>query len=202
MEICTFARMGLTDQLDDDEKLLANGGYGGKDFAAWMETPTGENNADQRMKQCARARHECINGWLTKFGALSKEYHHNLEKHGLVFGSIANLVQLKIMKDGPPFQVEYNDKDVPLKYYKDGEDDGHGRSVVVARTATVDEWLLAQPFDDDETSDDDSMDGLYADNGQYDDDGSDSEYAAKVAEELMVKTKKPKKKIMVLPPEL
>ena len=46
------------------------------------------------------------------------------------------------------------------------------------------------------------MDGLYADNGQYDDDGSDSEYAAKVAEELMVKTKKPKKKIMVLPPEL
>lgn len=115
--------MGLTDQLDDDEKLLADGGYGGKDFSAWMETPTGHNNADQRMKQVARSRHECINGWLTKFGALHKEYHHNLEKHSLVFGSIANLVQLKIMKDGPPFMVEYNDKEVPLKYFKDGEED-------------------------------------------------------------------------------
>ena len=55
--------------LDDDEKLLADGGYSGKDFSAWMERPTGLNNADQRMKQVARTRHECINGWLTKKNA-------------------------------------------------------------------------------------------------------------------------------------
>lgn len=43
------------------------------------------------------------------------------------------------------------------------------------------------------------MDGLYRDCGQYDDDGSESEYAVFLKEQHMVKTKKIPKKIMVLP---
>ena len=116
-----ITKMGLTDMVNEDEKLLADGGYSGEEFSAWMETPNGRNDADQRMKQVARSRHEAINGWLVKFDCLFDEYHHSLDKHGLVFGAVANLVQLKIMKNGPPFMVEYNDVEVPLKYESDGD---------------------------------------------------------------------------------
>ena len=46
------------------EKIVADGGY--RDGGDFMETPTGLNNPDQRMKKVARARHETVNCSLQK----------------------------------------------------------------------------------------------------------------------------------------
>ena len=62
--------------------------------------------------------------------------------------------------------VEYNDVEVPLKYESDGD----------FKEMMQEWWLAVRQFDDDETTtDDESLDGLYRDYGQYEDDGSDSE---------------------------
>ena len=98
-----------------DEKALADGGYNGA--PQFFETPNGLNNEDQRMKQCARARHETVNRQFKRWKILSERYHNSLERHGLVFMAIANITQLFIEVNGHDeegneaiFQVEYNDR--------------------------------------------------------------------------------------------
>ena len=105
-----IARDFLHQALDPDELCLADGTC--RDGHGWCETPTGENNDDQCMKEVARCRHEVINGWFKKFGCLSQCFRHHRTKHGRVFTAVANIVQAKIQLENPPFQVDYDDNSI------------------------------------------------------------------------------------------
>jgi hypothetical protein len=102
---------------------LADGGY--QDGYEFFETPTGESNEDQRMKQIARARHETINRRMKEFGILQQQYTGDLNKHVFIFMCIANLTQFQIevngtywLEYGGPetglFDVEYYDRIDPV----------------------------------------------------------------------------------------
>ena len=95
-------------ELDDDEMILADGTHSdGKEF---FVTPTGLNNADQKMKQMARARHETVNGRFKAWGCLKNRFRHSLDKHHLVVMAIANIIQLLIeTEEECVFQVDYFD---------------------------------------------------------------------------------------------
>ncbi len=95
-------------EMDCGEKYLADGGY--RDAAAgYSETPTGQNNPDQRMKARVQARHETVNRLLKNFGILHRTYRHHKSKHGMVFWAVANLVQANIMLEKTVHQVQYFD---------------------------------------------------------------------------------------------
>ena len=103
----SISRDGLTDALAPDELFLADGTY--RDGHGWAITPTGFNNADQRMKAVARARHETINGLFKDFHVLKDCFHHHRTKHGRVFTAVANIIQAKLQLENPTFQVNYDD---------------------------------------------------------------------------------------------
>jgi len=110
-----ITRMGLNQALERDEKYLADSGYREPD--GWAESPNGLNNEDQKMKQKARVRHECINGWFKNFGVLKQCFTmHHRSKHGMVTRAIANVLQMKIKSDDPPFQVVYDDNTYVFKH--------------------------------------------------------------------------------------
>jgi DDE superfamily endonuclease len=98
----------------EDEMALADGGY--QDGYEFFETPTGHNNADQRMKAQARARHETINRKLKQWGILGQRFRQSPDQHGKYFMAVANLVQYLIIgstlcpeRERHLFQVVYND---------------------------------------------------------------------------------------------
>jgi hypothetical protein len=102
-----IARDVVVHKLRRGEKILADGGY--RDGGIYMETPTGLNNLDQKMKKIARSRHETVNSRFKIFGILRKLYRHNLQKHACVFHSIAVITQIAIQSDEPLFQIKYYD---------------------------------------------------------------------------------------------
>jgi hypothetical protein len=99
----------------EDEMALADGGYA--DGYEFFETPTGHNNADQRMKAQARARHETVNRRFKQWGVMGQRFRAAPEFHDDYFNAVANLTQFIIMNGGfePEdnerqfFQVSYND---------------------------------------------------------------------------------------------
>jgi hypothetical protein len=97
--------------LHGGEMLLADGGH--NDGHETFETPTGEHNADQRMKGLARARHETINGRLKAWRVLSQTHRHPSKTHGLCFRAVANITQLVVQHEGTTFMMDYDDT-VPL----------------------------------------------------------------------------------------
>lgn len=100
-----IARHGIQQQMAPGEKYVADGGY--RDGQQFRLTPTGYNNLEQRKQSVVRARHETINARLKKRSALGNTFQHGLDKHKKVFASIANIVQVVIEEENPPFQVEY-----------------------------------------------------------------------------------------------
>jgi hypothetical protein len=102
----------------EGEMALADGGY--QDGWLYFETPTGENNEDQRMKATARARHETINRRFKVWRILNDRYHGNLSKHANIVMAIGNLTQMIIESKGHEateeeleeglFEVEYFDR--------------------------------------------------------------------------------------------
>ena len=99
--------------LDDNEKILADGGYA--DGGEFFETPTGLNNEDQRMKQLARARHEAINRRLKEWNILKRVFRHGIDKHSAAFLAVTHITHMMMtIDDGEngktgTFQIEYND---------------------------------------------------------------------------------------------
>ena len=79
--------------MENNECYVGDGGYynGGQ----WAETPTGHNNAEQKMYALARAHHETVN---------------SQHRHGTMFHAIANIMQLSIMDEQPLFQVDYDER--------------------------------------------------------------------------------------------
>ena len=86
--------------------FVADGGY--KDGQQWAMTPTGENSALDAEMADIRARHETVNGMLKVFNCLKMPFRHNVEKHGIVFGAVANIVNLKIAM-GSTWNVELSE---------------------------------------------------------------------------------------------
>jgi hypothetical protein len=103
-----IARMGVFTQLNEGEMVVADGGY--RDGRVFADTPTGMNNADQRMKSIVRARHETVNGRIKNFRILKDIYRSNLDDHGLVFKACAVIIQIAIQTDEPLFEVVYYDR--------------------------------------------------------------------------------------------
>ncbi len=98
---------GLLDNLQPGEKIIVDAGYKGHDH---IFERSGLRNVYGSMKRSSRARHETINGRFKEFNILKNRFRHPLEKHGIVFGAIANIVQLSIQLGvHEPFQVNYND---------------------------------------------------------------------------------------------
>ena len=108
-----IARNEIIFLIDPEEKILADGGYA--DGGQFFETPTGINNADQRMKQLARARHETINRRLKQWNVLQRVFRHGTEKHCNVFLAVLNITHMQMAVgsvDGEKrqtFQIEYKD---------------------------------------------------------------------------------------------
>jgi hypothetical protein len=108
----------IADSEFPDELALADGGY--FDDYEFFDTPTGENNEEQKMKADARARHKTINRRFKQWGILQQIYRGSLHRHGHIFQAIANITQLMFEhygirnteEDGPEelFNVEYYDR--------------------------------------------------------------------------------------------
>lgn len=105
-----IARDGINEALGPGELYLADGTY--RDGNGFAETPNGLNNADQRMKSIARARHERVNGMLKNFGCLSRCFRHHRTLHGRLVEAVANVVQAALMLEGGSFQVTYDDNNL------------------------------------------------------------------------------------------
>ena len=54
-----IAGSGINHHLENNECYVGDGGY--YDRGQWAETPTGHNNAEQKMYVLARAHHETVN---------------------------------------------------------------------------------------------------------------------------------------------
>ncbi len=102
-----IAREKVVNKLLPGAMILAGGGY--RDGRVYMETPTGLNNPDQRMKKVARARHETVNCRFKVFAILQKHYSNNLDTHSIVFHSIAVITKLAIVSREKLFEVMYKD---------------------------------------------------------------------------------------------
>jgi hypothetical protein len=100
-----IARHGIQLYMDPGEKYIADGGY--RDGQQFGRTPTGLNNEQQRLEGILRARHETVNGRFKCWAALNGTFRHDVHLHKKVFFSIANIVQIVIEEESPPFQVSY-----------------------------------------------------------------------------------------------
>lgn len=83
--------------LEEGEMMLADGGH--CDGCEFFETPTGEQNEDQRMKSSVRARHETVNGNFKRWGVIEQVCHHRLHEHHIHFQAVANVTQMIPHKD-------------------------------------------------------------------------------------------------------
>jgi DDE superfamily endonuclease len=95
-------------ELCQGEKFLADGGY--RDGGLYAVTPSGVNNAEERMNQVARARHETVNSLLKRWGVLRTAFRHELVKHATAFHAIAIISQIQIEAgESRLFEVLYDD---------------------------------------------------------------------------------------------
>ena len=95
--------------LEGDERVVADSGYRG--YSQFFDTPWRylDNEHQKRRKQIVRARHETINRRFKEWKILKEVFRHAVEKHGVVFLSVANIVQVSLEEE-PTWQVDYNDR--------------------------------------------------------------------------------------------
>jgi hypothetical protein len=94
-----------------DERAVADRGYAGHPLYFDQPWKYLDNEHQKARKGLARARHECINGAFKNWHILKDTYSHPLNKHGIVFHAVANIVQFSIMQGARKvWMVEYNDR--------------------------------------------------------------------------------------------
>ena len=99
----TVFRLGLKRMLGPGEKVVADCGYRGDTKTC---TPLNATNQEHLVAMGrARARHETINRRLKKWNCLKNVYRHHLDKHYLVFTSVAVIEQISISNGRAPFQI-------------------------------------------------------------------------------------------------
>lgn len=104
-----IVRESLIYELEEDEYYIADGGYG--DGGNYSMTPTGRHDFSDRQMATVRARHETINARFKNWKALQNTWRHRLDKHGILFRMVANIVQLGLQTDSPAFSVQYDEMD-------------------------------------------------------------------------------------------
>ena len=57
-----------------------------------------------------RARHKTVNRRFKEWQCLQQRWHHNREKHPLVFSAVAGLMQIEILNGQPLTQIDYDSK--------------------------------------------------------------------------------------------
>ena len=97
-----IARDGLVNFLEEGEKVIADGGYGGDSH---FLTPTGVNDNFNNVMSVIRARHETVNGRLKSFNVLATTFRHSLGNHSQCFMAVANLVQVSLLTEAPLFDA-------------------------------------------------------------------------------------------------
>jgi hypothetical protein len=99
----TIFRLGLKAMLGPSEKVIADRGYRGDTKTC---TPLNARNEQHSAAMARiRARHETINRRLKKWNSLKNVYRHHLDKHHLVFRSIAVIEQISTANGHAPFQI-------------------------------------------------------------------------------------------------
>ena len=91
------------------EFVIADEGY--FDGYNYCITPTGFHSYADRQRACIRSRHETVNRRYKEWGALRQKFRHGLEKHGLVFRAITNIIQMGLETDEPLFKVHYDESE-------------------------------------------------------------------------------------------
>ena len=110
----TIFRGELVYELLEDELVETDAGLSGINQ---VRIPSqGITSKERKQKSNARAQHEVTQGRLKHFNILNTYFHHTagrsrdvmLNKHGLFFGAIAVITQLKIREGETCFNVDYN----------------------------------------------------------------------------------------------
>jgi hypothetical protein len=111
----TIFRNGLLLELADPWELVeCDTGLRGCDRARIPDQAM--TIGEGKQKSVVRGRHENINGKLKVFNVLVAYFHHHagkdrdvmLNKHGLCFGAVAVITQLKLASGEIPYDVEYD----------------------------------------------------------------------------------------------
>ena len=103
-----IVRDSLNDALEPGEYYIADKGY--YDRFNWAITPTGQDNFSDRVQARLWARHETINRRFKQWRALGSKWRHPIEKHGIAFRAVANIVQLGLMTDERTWHVPYDER--------------------------------------------------------------------------------------------
>jgi len=113
-------RLGLKQKLlRAKEKAQADLGYRGE-YGTLIVPNEFDSKAIKRLKADVRARHETVNKRFKQFGALSRVFRHDLDKHQSVFDAVAVLTQLSIRNGEPLYEVQYGH--LPLEAWRDRRD--------------------------------------------------------------------------------
>ena len=95
-------RLGLKPLLMRRERVWGDKGYRGEYSVV---TPyTARNRLHKKEMGRARARHETYNSRFRRYNALSSVYRHPLEKHYMIYGSVAVICQLENICGMGPFK--------------------------------------------------------------------------------------------------
>ena len=74
-------------------------------------TPNTQGRTDnqRRAHERVHARHEGVNSKIKKFGAIGDRFRHDLDLHGECFFAVVSLVQVSMMADEEPYEVNYEE---------------------------------------------------------------------------------------------
>ena len=106
-DINIFRRALKQKLLQAREKAQADLGYRGEKHTTIIIPNQFDSDAIKKLKDDVRARHETVNKRFKQFGALSKVFRHEKEKHQPVFDAIAVLTQIAIGNGEPLYEVQY-----------------------------------------------------------------------------------------------
>ena len=108
----TIFRSALLHELDEDERVECDDGYGGE-APSICKIPKKQRFYDDKdklvMRGMVRSRQETVNKRLKQFNCLKTQFRHDVLYHGTFFRAAAVLTQLSLKHIEPLFQVQYDD---------------------------------------------------------------------------------------------
>ncbi len=97
---CSYFRSNLKQALSQNERVIADRGYGDEKCMTLSRLTEDERN----LAADIRARHETVNARFKKFGVLRSLCRHIRSKHSICFHAVANITQL--MMDTDPLVLQ------------------------------------------------------------------------------------------------
>ena len=106
-----FNKLGLKNQLEVNERVEADDGYGAGD-PEFCKTPSGVIHDEQHkaIRRRVMGRQEAINKNFREWNCLKKVFRHDIAKHSIIFHTVAVICQLKIENGHPLYScADYSD---------------------------------------------------------------------------------------------